>query len=225
MIFSRAAFVASDIHLVKAVLSTIEAHAALAQAVTVITSTLIAVIALLYAIKSLWTLQRQTEANVAMTTETFRPIVEVLGGSLGNTSQVDFVNKGNGPALNFRWRDNSVPERWKAFRTNVVAPQEKGALTGEFDWKKGLVLSYNSVAHREEICTRIKFGPDGTVSNMHDISQGAAVTRQGWTLLDPDAAIPAWHPELIRAMPPMKRLAHWWRLKRGRELRLPGNQR
>ena len=216
-----AVLTASSSYLLRAMLSTIEAHAALTQAVAAIISTFIAVIALLYAIKSLWTLQRQTEANVAMTTETFRPVVEVLGGRLGKTSHIDFVNKGNGAALNFRWRDNTAPERWRAYQTNVIAPQERGALTGEIDWKKGLVLSYNSVAHREEICTLVKFGPTGTVSNMHDIRQGAAITRRGWTVLDPDAAIPAWHPDLIRAMPPMTRLAHWWRLKRGKERRLP----
>jgi hypothetical protein len=89
---------------IKDALLVVEAHAALTQALAAIVSTAIAVGALVYAVRSLKALQRQTDASISLTTETFRPIIEVLGGALGKTSQVDFVNKGNGPALNFRWR-------------------------------------------------------------------------------------------------------------------------
>jgi hypothetical protein len=95
------------------------------------------------AARSLKDLQRQTEASIALTTETFRPIVEVLGGSLGATSHIDFVNKGNGAALNFRWREDDIPVRWRAYNSNIIAPHEKGALKGEVDWTKGLVLAYH----------------------------------------------------------------------------------
>ncbi len=198
----------------------LECHAALTQAVAAIMSTMIATIALIYAIKSLRALQRQTEASIAMTTETFRPIIEVLGGILGATSQIDFVNKGNGAALNFRWKTDDAPERWRPYTSNIIAPQEKGTLKGEINWKKGLVLSYNSVAHREELRTHVTFGSTGSVVNSHAVSQGAAVTRQGWTLLDPELAIPAFHPDLIRSLPVMARIRHWWWLKRGKERRL-----
>jgi hypothetical protein len=181
---------------------------------------MIATAALIYAIESLRALQQQTEASIAMTTETFRPIIEVLGGILGATSQIDFVNKGNGAALNFRWKTDDAPERWRAYTSNIIAPQEKGTLKGEIDWKRGLVLSYNSVAHRGEIRTHVTFGPTGAVFNSRDVRQGAAVTRQGWTLLDPELAIPAFHPDLIRSMAAMDRIKHWWRLKGGKERRL-----
>jgi hypothetical protein len=72
-------------------------------------------------------LQRQTEASIAMTTETFRPILEVVGGSLceeSTPSNVDFVNKGNGAALDFRWRVDEEPERWGGYTSNIIAPQE-----------------------------------------------------------------------------------------------------
>ena len=68
------------------VLLKVEAHAALTQAVAAIVSTLIATAALIYAVRSLNALQRQTEASISLTTETFRPIIEVLGGTLGATS-------------------------------------------------------------------------------------------------------------------------------------------
>jgi len=103
-------------------------HAALTQAFAAIMSTMIATAALIYAIESLRALQQQTEASIAMTTETFRPIIEVLGGILGATSQIDFVNKGNGAALNFRWKTDDAPERWRAYTSNIIAPQEKGTL-------------------------------------------------------------------------------------------------
>jgi hypothetical protein len=202
------------------VAQTLECHAALTQAIANAVSTMIATVALIFAVKSLRALQRQTEASIAMTTETFRPIIEALGGSLGATSQINFVNKGNGAALNFRWKTDDTPERWRPYTSNIITPQEKGTLRGEIDWKKGLVLSYNSVAHREEIRTRVTFGSAGSVFNSHDVRQGAAVTRQGWTLLDPELAIPAFHPDLIRAMPVIDRIRHWWRLKRGKERRL-----
>jgi hypothetical protein len=198
----------------------LEAHAALVQALAAIVSMMIATVALTYAVNSLRTMQRQTEAAIAMTTETFRPIIEVLGGSLGATCHIDFVNKGNGVALNFRWKEDCVPERWRGYTTNVIAPQERGALIGKIDWEKGLVLAYNSVAHREEIYTRVTFGSTGAVANTHDISQGAAMTRQGWTLLDPKLVVPAYHPEFIRSMPLLDRATHWWGLKRGKERRL-----
>jgi hypothetical protein len=205
---------------IRILLLKIEMHAALTQAVAAIISMTIAAIALYYGVKSLQALQRQAEASIALTTETFRPIIEVLGGSLGAISRVDFVNKGNGVALNFRWRVDELPEKWMGYTSNVIAPKETGVLRGQIDWKKGLVLSYNSVAHREEISTRVSFGSEGSVSNSHDIRQGAAVTRQGWTILDPDLAVPAFHPALIKSMPLNQRIKHWWRLKRGRERRL-----
>lgn len=197
-----------------------EAHAVLVQSLASVGGVLIAATALYFAVKSLWALQRQTEANIAMVTETFRPIVEVQGGRLGRVSQIDFVNKGNGAALNFRWRENAKPERWRAYTTNVLAPGEHGVLNGEVNWKAGLVLAYNSVAHREEILTYVKFGSAGAVSNMHEIRQGAAFTRLGWTLLDPEAATPAFHPDFVRALPVRLRLLHWWRLRRGLERRI-----
>ncbi len=200
--------------------SALEAHASLTQALAAIVSVLIAAIALYFAVRSLWTLQRQTEASIAMTTETFRPIIEVQGGRLGRISEIDFVNKGNGAALNFRWRENNAPERWRVYTTNVLAPQERGTLKAEVDWKNGLVLGYNSVAHREEILTHVKFESTGAVSNMHEIRQGSAVTRLGWTLHDPKLEIPAWHPDYIRSLPLRSRLVHWLRLKRGKERRL-----
>ena len=70
--------------------SKVECHAALTQAFAAIMSTMIATAALIYAIESLRALQQQTEASIAMTTETFRPIIEVLGGILGATSQIPF---------------------------------------------------------------------------------------------------------------------------------------
>jgi hypothetical protein len=198
----------------------LEAHSALTQALAAIVSVLIASVALYFAVRSLWTLQRQTEANIAMTTETFRPIIEVQGGKMALVSEINFVNKGNGAALNFRWRENSTPERWRVYTTNVVTPQESGTLKGEVNWKNGLVLGYNSVAHREEILTYVKFESTGAVSNMHDIRQGSAVTRLGWTLHDPKLEVTAWHPDLIRSLPLRARWVHWWRLKRGKERRL-----
>jgi len=50
--------------------------------------------------------------------------------------------------------------------------------------------------------------------------QGAAMTRLGWTAIDPQFALPAFHPELVKSMPPMARLKHWWWLRRGKERRL-----
>ena len=207
--------------IIRTMLLKVESHAALTQAVSAIVSMMIAAVALVYAIKSLRALQRQAEASIAMTTETFRPIIEILGGNLGRTSQINFVNKGNGAALNFRWKVNETPERWKAYTSNIIAPQESGILKGEIEWKKGLVLAYNSVADQDEIRTHVTFGPTGIVSNSHDIERGAAITRQGWTLLDPDLAVPAYHPDFIRSMPCMARFRHWWRLKKGKERRLP----
>ena len=201
-------------------LSNVEAHAALTQALAAIVSMMIAALALIYTVRTLKALQRQTEASIALTTETFRPVIEVLGGQLGATSRIDLVNKGNGSALNFRWSVDETPERWRAYTSNIIAPQEKGMLIAEVNWKQGLVLSYNSVAHREEIRTHVKFGPTGLVSNSHDVRQGAAVTRQGWTLLDPMLALPGFHPDLLRSMPRRARLKHWWLLKRGKERRL-----
>lgn len=155
-----------------------------------------------------------------MTTETFRPIIEVLGGKLSQVCEIDFINKGNGVALNFRWRDNTVPEKWRTYTTNVLASQEGGTLKGEIDWKKGLVLGYNSVAHREEILTYVQFDTTGAVFNRHEFRQGSAATHLGWTLLDPKLAIPAWDADIIRTLPFPSRLLHWWRLKRGKERRL-----
>jgi hypothetical protein len=200
--------------------SALEAHAALTQALAAIVSVLFAAVALYFAVRSLWTLQPQTEANIAMTTETFRPIVEVQGGRLGRISEIDFVNKGNGVALNFRWRENSALERWRVYTTNVLAPQEHGTLKAEVDWKNGLVLGYNSVAHGEESLTHVRFEATGKASNMHEIRQGAAVTRLGWTLHDSKLEIPAWNSDYIRSLPLRSRLIHWWRLNRGKERRL-----
>ena len=213
MIFSRSA-------LTSRAFSILEGHAVLTQAIASLASVLIATIALYFAVKSLFALQRQTEASVAMTTETFRPIIEVLGGELSQISKIHFINKGNGVALNFRWRENRLPENWRAYTTNVLAPQERGTLRGEIDWKQGLVLGYNSVAHREEILTHVQFGRTGAVFNRHEFSQGSAATRPGWTLLNPKFAIPAWHPDIIRTLPLPSRVLHWWRLKRGKESRL-----
>lgn len=204
-------------------LAKLEAHAALTQAAAAVVSTLIAAGALIYALRTLKAMQRQTEASIALTTETFRPIVEVLGAALGEVpspSHVDFANKGNGSALNFRWKVDGEPERWGGYTSNIIAPQEKGRIIAPMDWRKGLVLSYNSVANREEIRTYIKFGPTGSVSNSHDVRQGAAITRLGWTVANPELAVPAWHPKPIAAMPWLERVKHWWRLKRGKERRL-----
>lgn len=204
-------------------LAGVEIHAALTQAVAAILSTLIAAAALLYAVRSLLALQRQTAASIALTTETFRPIIEVLGGQLmekPGRSQVDFHNKGNGAALNFRWRVDEEPELWGGYTSNIIAPQEKGQLNAPMNWRKGLTLSYNSVAHREEIRTYVTFGPTGSVMNQHDVRQGAAVTRMGWTVVDPKLAIPGWSADIIAMMPWRSRLLHWWRLKRGLERRL-----
>jgi hypothetical protein len=203
-------------------LKALEAHAALTQAIAAVGSVMIAAAALIYAVWTLKALQRQTEASIAMTTETFRPIIEVLGAEqLAAICDLNFVNKGNGPALNFRWRDNVMPERWRAYRTNIIAAKEEGVLKAGLDWQNGLVLSYNSTANRDEILTYVTIDSySGAVTNNHDVKQGAAMTRLGWTLLDPKLAVPAYHPELINAMPPWARLRHWWRLKRGKERRL-----
>ena len=75
-------------------LSRIECHAALTQAVAAVVSMMIAAAALLYAVKSLRAMQRQADASIAMTIETFRPIIEVLGGTLSAHSQINFENKG-----------------------------------------------------------------------------------------------------------------------------------
>jgi hypothetical protein len=212
------------IHLLwlRSVLIALEAHAALTQAIAALVSVLIAAGALLYAVRSLRTMQRQTESSIAMTTETFRPIVEALvADPLCATCDLKFVNKGNGPALNFRWRDNVLPERWMAYASNVIAPQEKGLLKAEFDWQKGIVLSYNSAANRDEILTYVTINPfSGSVANRHEFEQGAAATRPGWTLLDPKLAIPGFHPDFVAMQPLWARVEHWWRLKRGRERRL-----
>jgi hypothetical protein len=200
-------------------LAVLEAHSALTQALAAIMSVLIATVALYFAVRSLWMLQRQTETNITMTAETFRPIIEVQAGKLGQVSEIEFVNKGNGAALNFRWRENSALEKWRVHTTNVLAPQEHGTLKGDVNWKDGLVLGYNSVAHREEILTHVKFGATGAITNMHEIRQGAAVTRLGWTLHDPKLEVPAWHPDYIRALPLRAQLVHWWQLKRGKERR------
>jgi hypothetical protein len=208
---------------VRLILLKIESHAALTQAIAAVASTLIAAGALIYAVRSLKALQRQAEASIAFTTETFRPIIEVLGGSLmegPSLSEINFVNKGNGAALNFRWRVDEEPERWGGYKSNIIAPQENGILKAQMEWRRGLVLSYNSVAHREEILTYVKFGSTGHVSNSHDVRQGAAVTRMGWTVLDPKLAIPGWDANLIGMMPWRGRLRHWWRLKQGKERRL-----
>lgn len=173
--------------------------------------------------RSLRILRRQTEASIALTNETFRPIVEVLGGALAENpspSRIDFENKGNGSALNFRWRVDQEPQRWAGYKSNIIAPREKGSIVAPLNWKKGLVLSYNSAASGEEILTYVKFGGTGTVSNDHVVNQGAAVTRLGWAVADPDSAIPGWHPSLVAAMPWRARLWHWWRLKQGKERRL-----
>lgn len=214
-----AIIVVSQASSISRIISALETHAALTQAIAALGSVLIATIALYFAVKSLFALQRQTEASVAMMTETFRPIVEVLGGKLSQVSEINFINKGNGAALNFRWRENTLPERWMVYTTNVFAPQEHGTLSGEIDWKKGLVLGYNSVAHREEILTHVQFGSTGAVFNRHEFRQRNAATRPGWTLHDPNLAIPAWHPDLIRSLPLYARLVHWWRLRRGKERR------
>jgi hypothetical protein len=201
----------------------IEAHAALTQAFASIVSTLIAAAALFYAISSLKNLQRQTEASIALTTETFRPIIEVLGGSLAegqSASDVDFANKGNGAALNFRWRVDEEPERWRGYKSNIIAPHEKGKINAPMDWRKGLVLSYNSVTHREEIRTYVSFGSTGCVSNSHDVRQGAAVTRLGWTVIDPKLAVSGFHPVFIATLPFRLKVMHWWRLRTGKKRRL-----
>lgn len=203
-------------------LKAIEAHAALTQAIAAIGSVMIAAAALIYAVSSLKTLKRQTEASISTTTETFRPIIEVIGAEqLAAACDMGFVNKGNGSALNFRWRDNVLPERWRAYRTNIIAAQEKGILQAGLDWHRGLVLSYNSTANRDEILTYVTVdSSSGAVTNNHVVKQGAAVTRPGWTVLDPKLAIPAYNPDFIRSMPIRARLRHWWRLKRGKERRL-----
>lgn len=204
-------------------LSKIEAHAALTQAVGAIASTLIAIVALYFAVRSLVALQRQTEATTATLTETFRPMVEVQGGILRKgafPSKIDFDNKGHGIALNFRWRVDELPESWGGYTTNIIAPGEKGQITAVVDWEKGLILSYNSVAHSEEILTYVKFHPGGSVSNQHAISRGAAVTRLGWTMANPELAVPGWKPKMIAALPWRRRVVHWWRWKRGKERRL-----
>ena len=201
-------------------LSKLEAHAALTQAFAAIVSMLIAAAALAYAVKSLWSLQRQTNASIATLSETFRPILEVLGGSLGAASVIDFKNKGNGAALNLRWRADCAPERWCSYPTNMLAPQEQGQLKGSIDWQNGLVLSYNSVASKKEILTYVKFTQDGTVINNHAVDEGYAQTRLGWTIIDPKLAVPAFHPDFVSMMPLRSQLWHWWQLKRGRERRL-----
>ena len=203
-------------------LKAMEAHAALTQAVAAVGSVAIATAALIYAVWTLKALQRQTEASIAMTNETFRPIIEVLGAEqLAAICDMEFVNKGNGPALNFRWRDNVLPERWRAYRTNIISSQEKGVLKASLDWHKGLVLSYNSTANSDEILTYVTVdSSSGSVTNNHVVKQGAAITRLGWTIIDPKLAIPAYHPELRRSLPIRARLKHWWRLKRGKERRL-----
>jgi hypothetical protein len=53
----------------------VEAHAALTQAIAAVGSVVIVAAALIYAVWTLKALQRQTEASIAMTTETFRPII------------------------------------------------------------------------------------------------------------------------------------------------------
>jgi len=118
----------------------LEVHAALTQAIAAITSTVIAAGALIYAVRSLRAVQRQADASIALTTETFRPIV-VLGGALGEKpapSHINFVNKGNGAALNFRWRVDEAPERWGGYKSNMIAPQEMvkswHPWTGERGW-------------------------------------------------------------------------------------------
>ncbi len=205
---------------IRMVLLKVEAHAALTQAVAAIVSTLIATAALIYAVRSLNALQRQTEASISLTTETFRPIIEVLGGTLGATSTLQFVNKGNGAALNFRWRVDQTPERWRGYKSNIIASKEQGDLRGEFEWQKGLILSYNSVAHRDELLTYVKFESSGSVSNQHEVRQGAAVTRLGWTLLDPKLAVPGFHTAFVAMQPWRARVRHWRRLKTGKERRL-----
>ena len=201
----------------------VEEHAAFTQAAAAIASTFIAAGAFVYAIRSLHTLQRQTEASISLTTETFRPIIEVLGGALRDNpfpSEIDFHNKGNGPALNFRWRVDEMPERWMGHTSNIIAPQEKGRLVAPVNWQKGFVLSYNSVAHREELLSYIKMQVGGAVMNQHEVRQGAALTRLGWTVLDPELALPGFSAELIALMPWRARLWHWWRLKRKLERRI-----
>jgi len=154
--------------LVRLVLLKVEAHAALTQAIAAIVSMLIAATALIYAVRSLNALQRQTEASIALTTETFRPIIEVLGGSLRegqNPSEIDFVNKGNGAALNFRWKVDEEPERWGGYTSNIIAPQEKGNLKATNELEEGTRALLQLVAHREEIRTYVNFGSTGPVSN------------------------------------------------------------
>ena len=93
-------------------------------------------------------------------------------------------------------------------------------MKGEFEWQNGLELSYNCAANKAEIFTYVTFGPAGLVSNQHEVRQGAAVTRLGWTLLDPKLAIPRFHPDFIAIQPLRMRIRYWWRLKRGKERRL-----
>jgi hypothetical protein len=204
------------------ILKAMEAHAALTQTVASVGSVAIAAAALIYVVCTLKALQRQTEASIAMTNETFRPIIEVLDAEqLAAACDMAFVNKGNDPALNFRWRDNVLPERWRAYRTNIISSQENGVLKAGLDWHKGLVLSYNSTANPDEILTYVTVdSSSGSVTNNHVVKQGAAITRLGWTIIDPKLAIRAFHPNLIRSLPMRARLRHWWRLKRGKERRL-----
>jgi hypothetical protein len=76
-----------------------EAHAALTQTVASVGSVAIAAAALIYVVCTLKALQRQTEASIAMTNETFRPIIEVLDAEqLAAACDMAFVNKGNDPA-------------------------------------------------------------------------------------------------------------------------------
>jgi hypothetical protein len=201
------------------ILQFIEAHAALTQAITSILSVLISAPALIYAIYTLKTLQRQTEASVAQTRETFRPIIEVGGVELGVQSTIRFSNKGQGPALNFRWRVAVEPERWQGWNTNIISSGETGLLRGRIDWKSGLVLSYNSVASKPEIITYVTFNSDGTVSNQHVVKEGTG-TRLGWAVMDPSAALPGFNPAFLATLPISERIRHWWRLKRGKERRL-----
>jgi hypothetical protein len=69
------------------------------------------------------------------------------------------------------------------------------------------------VTQRQEILTYVSFGSTGVVSNSHDVRQGTAVTRLGWTLLDPKLAVPGFHPDFIAMQPLRIRMKHWWRLK------------
>lgn len=207
---------------VQAALKTIESHAALVQAIAAILSAIVAACALVYTVLALRALQKQTQASIAATVETFRPIIEVLGGELGALqSHLTIKNKGAGAALNLRWRLNEEPERWNAFGNLLAAGEERRLHIKGNPRSMGVVLSYESVAQKGELLTLAKFSQLNLEPwNQHVFSTSAGKTRMGWTTANPELEFPAYHTDLIASMPWHMRLYHWWNLKRGHERRL-----